>query len=257
MSFRNCSLCAILGVLSMLTSISQGARAQQTTAMSTGGLHRSLSIAGNLVQGELTIVQEPRMGNHFAFWAGAGFPMGDMANTSNERAGYAMPGFTMGLGYTVGISHELGWRTQIDFVSSPMDEDGIGTAVGGGASSARVSAGSWLTFWPMTGLEITGDVSHNIRFFGDALFGLFLGAMPQISFTDNSGSVTQNSATGAAFAYGFGAGVVVSKKVMFGLYYSTASPVYDVGSPAVLTAPGTNEIEQPTSILRVFLGVEF
>lgn len=248
---------AILVGLCIITAPAPFAIAQQHTRSlapaADGGAGPAMFSAE---QSQLTIIQEARLRNHFSFWAGAGFPMGAFGSTTNEKAGYAKPGFTMGLGYLVGITHEFGWASQIDFIANSMDGFRMTFYGNQGPTPLKPSTGTWLTFWPMTGLEIAGDIAPTVRLYGDVMFGMLIGAMPQVKFSYPPDRTTLGSSTATAFAYGFAGGVTIENKFLLRLCYAMATPEYEVDITGTGFPRETIRFEQPTSVLRIVVGIE-
>lgn len=191
-------------------------------------------------------------------FGGLAIPTGDFASTSSVEAGGAKTGFVVGGELGLNLVAGLAWWNTVGVSFNSLNEELVEDLAG--VTSVSGDIGSWTTIWPMTGLRYTTWVAPGFSIYVTGQAGLLLGSTPEVSASSGLFSYTSKSFSSSAFAYGFGAGVMVADRFTAGVRYMTGQPEYDI--EVRVTAPGytsttTGKVDQPTSIFQLTVGVMF
>lgn len=189
-------------------------------------------------------------------FGGLAIPTGDFASTSSSDAGGAKTGFVVGGELGLNFVAGLAWWNTVAVSFNSLNEELVEDLAG--TTSVSGDMGSWTTIWPMTGLKYTTWVAPAVSIYATGQFGLLLGSTPEVSVSSGVFRYSAKSFSSSAFAYGFGAGVLVANRFTAGVRYLTGQPEYDIEFR--VTAPGytsttTGKTDQPTSIFQLTVGV--
>ncbi|MBI5471342.1 MAG: hypothetical protein HY961_03255 [Ignavibacteriae bacterium] len=194
-------------------------------------------------------------------FGGASIPMGDLAETSGQKAGYAQTGFDAGIQW-YGGSENVQFTIAGVFASNSTD---MSTVFSPSSSySANVESGSWMTIWTLGGGRFAADVAPSFQIHGDVLFGALIGMSPEIKATlsaynyytgrTETVTATQESQTAVGFAYGVGFGFSISQFDVT-IRYLGGSPEYEIEAKGSSGTTSSSKFQQPTGLLFLTAGV--
>jgi hypothetical protein len=174
----------------------------------------------------------------FSLLAGAGIPAGDYSNGTN--VGFACRGEV-----NYHLSETLGWATSA-------------TASFNGPKNVPSSydVGSFSSVFLLTGLRFEVPAQGRSGLYLQGQLGLLIGGTPSVSASVVGITATQPSASGTAFGYGIGAGVIVNDRFHLSINFLKGTPEVTV------TASGggyaySSKGEIPFSIILIGAGVSF
>jgi hypothetical protein len=193
--------------------------------------------------------QENTSQMRFSFYGGAALPQGDFSSTSGEKAGYANTGFCVLIEGSKILSESVNWTSSVSLAINSLDESSMENQLSG----ITVTTDNYITTWVMTGIGFETSASPTVKIYGLGQMGLLLSRFPDITLSYGGESITQTTKTGTAFAYGFGAGVIINK-INFGIRYYSGEPEYEqTASYGGVT--GTAKVKMPATILQLMLGI--
>lgn len=191
-------------------------------------------------------------------FGGLSLPTGDFASTSSVEAGGAKTGFVVGGELGVNFVAGLAWWNTVAVSFSSLNDELVKNLAG--LTSVSGDIGSWTTVWPMTGLRYTTWVAPGVTIYATGQVGILIGSSPEVSVSSGVFRYSAKSFSSSAFAYGFGAGVLIANRFTAGVRYMTGQPEYDVEyqvSAPGFTSTTTGKTGQPTSIFQLTVGVMF
>jgi hypothetical protein len=191
-------------------------------------------------------------------FGGLSLPTGDFASTSSVEAGGAKTGFVVGGELGVNLVAGLAWWNTVAVSFNSLNDELVKDLAG--VSSVSGDIGSWTTVWPMTGLRYTTWVAPGVTIYATGQVGILFGSTPEVSVNSGGFRYSSKSFSSSAFAYGFGAGVLIANRFTAGVPYMTGQPEYDVeylASAPGFTSTTTGKIDQPTSIFQLTVGIMF
>ncbi|MFA6598133.1 MAG: hypothetical protein WCS69_10450 [Ignavibacteriaceae bacterium] len=192
--------------------------------------------------------QENAPSMNFSIYGGAALPQGDFSGTTGDKAGYAKTGFCAMVEGAKSLNESVNWVSSISLALNSMDE----TTIENQMSGPSVSAGSYITTWAMTGVGFETVASPTVKIYGVAQLGLLLSSFPDVTISYGGVSVTQTTKMGTAFAFGFGAGVLINR-FNIGLRYYTGEPEYEE-SASYGGISSTVKVKLPATILQLMVG---
>ncbi len=209
--------------------------------------------------------QESTSPIRFSLFGGIALPQGDFGSTTNAKneykAGFANTGFCAMIEGSKNLNESVMWVSSLSLALNSMDESAIQSPYG---KDYKVTAGSYLTSWAMTGIGFETAISSTINIYGVGQIGLLLSSFPEVkvsylSYIDE----TTTTKMGTSFAYGFGAGVIINK-FNIGLRYYSGKPEYEQSTSTVhrsdmgtSTRASTKKVQMPTTVLQLMVGINF
>jgi len=184
----------------------------------------------------------------FSLYVGAALPQGDFSGTTGDKAGLAKTGFCAMIEGAKSLNESVNWVSSISLALNSMDESAIESQMSG----PTVSAGNYITTWAMTGIGFETVASPTVKIYGVAQLGLLLSSFPDVTISYGGTSITQTTKMGTAFAYGFGAGVLINR-FNIGLRYYTGEPEYEE-SASYSGVSRTVKVKLPATILQLMVG---
>ncbi len=191
----------------------------------------------------------------FGVFAGLSVPQGDFGSTSNEKAGYADLGFCGSIEGALEFVENYYWVSSVSFSLNSLDQESLQNNIQALIPGTTVEAGDYTTAWIMTGLGSDVILSPTIKLYALLQLGLLLPNYPDITISNSSESITQTTSSNPALAYGFGAGINISK-FNIGLRYYGGEPEYEQSATYQGAITKVN-VEMPTMILEILLGYNF
>lgn len=179
-------------------------------------------------------------------------PTGNFAATSGDNAGFAKMGFTVGAEYSGITQRSLYYAPGISYFSNPVDENAMRSS-GGVISDVSMKVTSWTAVVPSVALGY-GSPSGSMRPFFAGLLGLGFCSSPEVSMSYYGISVTQNSASATALAYGAVAGVKTTKSFNLFVRFMTMKPRFKVNASGGGTSV-SGEFEQTISTFHIVAGI--
>ncbi len=197
--------------------------------------------------------QPERASGFLSIFGGGSLPIGVFAKKENEEdAGLAKFGFNGGLEYSHisdgGIYFAIGGT----FISNPVDKSAMENmlSVFGNVS---IDATPWTMGVPSMSLGFaTTSPGMRLLFAGD--FGYMFCSTPKVTGTIFGSTSTQESMKGNSPAFGGRFGIETPKKISIIVRYLTAKPKFEQTSSVTM---GTQEMEQPISVILFILGIGF
>lgn len=200
---------------------------------------------------------------HFSLFGGLALPQGDFGNTGNgsydDKAGFANTGFFAMLEAAKNLNESVKWVSSLSLALNSLDESAMKSNYFD--SDYKVTTGSYLTSWAMTGIGYETAISPTINIYGVGQIGLLLSSFPNIKVSyRGSPEATATTKGGTSFAYGFGAGVIINK-INIGLRYYSGKPEYEQpGGYYYYTYQGefttsTEKVQRPATILQLMVGI--
>jgi len=197
--------------------------------------------------------QENTSQMRFSFYGGAALPQGDFSSTSGKNAGFANTGFCVLIEGSKILSESVNWTSSVSLAINSLDESSLENQLENQFYGITVTTDNYITTWAMTGVGIETSASPTVKIYGLGQMGLLLSRFPDITLSYGSASITQTTKMGTAFAYGFGAGVILNK-INFGIRYYSGEPEYEqTASYGGVT--GTAKVKMPATILQLMLGI--
>ena len=194
--------------------------------------------------------QENTSPMRFSLYGGAALPQGDFSSTNGNKAGYAKIGFTAMVEGSKILSESVNWTSSIALAINSLDESEMENKLSG--TGITVSSGNYITTWAMTGVGFETVASPSVKIYGIGQIGLLLSSFPDITLSSGGTSITQTTKMGTAFAYGFGAGVIINK-INLGIRYYSGEPEYtETASYGGIT--NTFKAKLPATVLQLLLG---
>ncbi|MBI1807612.1 MAG: hypothetical protein HYR76_11230 [Ignavibacteria bacterium] len=192
----------------------------------------------------------------FGVYAGLAAPAGEFGAT-DLNGGAAKTGFCFGGEMSLQTTAGIGWLSSLTFLFNGVDASSL---VLPDSFHATVDVGPWFLIMPMTGVRFGGPISPNIAIFGLGQIGLLIGNSPEINMSINSptarGSVKVASATGTAFTFAVGGGLIFNNNITAGARYLHGEPEYTLtisGNGGSVSSKG----KQSTSIFQITAGYNF
>lgn len=188
----------------------------------------------------------------FSLYGGASLPTGDFSSTAiAEKSGYATTGFCAMIEGSKEFGETINWISSVSLAINGFDESTLESQLGG----LSVSADNYITTWIMTGAGLETPLAPMVNFYALAQIGLLVSSVPDITISYGGESITQTTNTGTAFAYGFGAGIKITK-LNIGMRYYSGEPEYEQ-TASYNGVTGTNKIKLPASIIELLVGLNF
>lgn len=184
----------------------------------------------------------------FSLYGGVAFPQGDFSGTSGDKAGYANTGFCAMIEASKNLSGTVNWTSSISLAINSLDESSMEDQLSG----FTVTTDNYITTWAMTGIGFETIASPTVKIYGLGQVGLLISSFPDIKLSYSGESITQTTKAGTAFAYGFGAGVIINK-INLGLRYYSGEPEYEQ-SASYSGVSGTAKVKMPATILQLLVG---
>ena len=186
---------------------------------------------------------------HFSVYGGAALPQGDFSSTNGQKAGFAKTGLCGMVETTKYLNENVIWISSISLAINSLDENEMENKLSG----STVSSGNYITTWAMTGVGFKTVVSPSVNIYGAAQIGLLLSRFPDITLSSGGKSITQTTKMGIAFAYGFGAGVVINE-INLGIRYFSGEPKYEE-TARYNGVTYTAKVNMPATILQLLFGI--
>ncbi|MFZ1977136.1 MAG: hypothetical protein WAV76_04205 [Bacteroidota bacterium] len=208
-----------------------------------------------------TYAQDSSLFMHYSIFGGAAFPLGDFSSTTANDAGFAHTGLCAMVEADKNISEDVYWASSIALAVNPMDQSSLEnyTGVQGGNflkyNGSNVSTGSYLTAWLMTGVGFELPVSSAVKIYSVEQIGLLISKIPPITGYYVGSSVTETATTGAAFAVGLGAGVIMHD-INLSLRYYTGEPFY-TSTETTVYGSWNIRADMPVTLLQFMIGYNF
>jgi len=195
---------------------------------------------------------------HFSVFIGGAFPEGDLGSITSTNAGYAKAGYSLMLQGDKSIIGGLYWTSSISATLNGINDGALQSATQsslGIKDNVSTNNDSYITGLLMTGLGFETPSWNSVQFYGSAQVGLLVSSFPTetISYKAYTANISTN--TPAAFAYGFGAGVVYNS-INLGVRYYQGDPKYKVVT-TVQSYPTSSTIQPTTQLLQVMIGYCF
>lgn len=171
----------------------------------------------------------------FGVFGGIVAPTGDFGS-SGSSGGDASLGYCLGAEVNLGKS-PVTWYTSVVLSENSVDKTKLGIPDG-----VNADIGSWTSFWILTGIRSTSQVSPEVRFYGSAQIGILFSGPPDITINGSGASFSETMTGSGAFAFGFGGGVIANDKINFGLRFYYSKPQLD----AVINASTSSGYERIT-----------
>jgi len=195
------------------------------------------------------------------FFGGLAIPTGDFGSTSSAGAGGASTGFAFGgeVGFPLPGGLSVVGTTTLAFnsLSEKYFQDASGSS-----SSVSGDLGSWTTIWPMVGMRYTGSFTPAASYYLQGQLGLLFGSSPEVNASQSGYRYTAASASGTAFGYSFGAGVIFAKIMTVSVRYSGGQPTYEYQVMESFTSPGFSSTttynvknDHPAAIFQLLVGI--
>ena len=183
-------------------------------------------------------------------FGGASLPQSDFASTTSTDAGYATTGFAGGLEVSSELNQLVSWTTSVALASNSVNTDEMTKQAGSGI---RVTAGSYLTTWGLTGIKFMAPTASGSVLYAQAQGGLLYSSFPDLEVNFMGVNIKQTATSTAALAFGFGAGVQL-QNLNIGIRYYTGKPEYEQNATGGgVTA--TNKVKLPATLLLLMVGV--
>ena len=195
--------------------------------------------------------QENVTSKRLSLYGGAALPQGDFSSTNSDKAGYAKTGFCAMIEVSKFLNESINWTSSISLAINSLDESSLEDQLSG----MTVTSGSYITTWAMTGIGFEKTVSPTVKIYGLGQIGLLLSSFPDIKLSYGGESITQTTKLGTAFAYGFGAGVIINR-INIGIRYYSGEPEYEQ-SASYSGVSGTAKVKMPATILQLLVGFNF
>jgi len=216
-----------------------------------------------LILGSNVFAQESTSSMHFSLFGGLALPQGDFGSASNakyeNKAGFANTGFCAMVEGSKNLNESVMWVSSLSLALNGLDESAMKSDYFG--SDYKVTAGSYLTTWAMTGIGYETAISPTINIYGVGQIGLLLSSFPDIKVSyQGSPEATATTKGGTSLAYGFGAGVIINK-INIGLRYYSGEPEYEHPIDYYYhTYQGeftttTEKVKMPTTVLQLMVGI--
>jgi len=186
-----------------------------------------------------------------SLFGGMALPQGDFSATSGEKGGYAKTGFGGMLELSNTLSERANWVTSVALNVNSIDEATMTSQWGQGT----ITGGKYVTTWAMTGIGFESAASPTVRVYGVGQLGLLFSSFPDITMFYGGQSITQTTKMGTAFAFGFGAGLIINK-LNVGLRYYTGEPEYEQ-TATYMGVTGTAKVKMPATVLQLMIGINF
>lgn len=208
-----------------------------------------------------------RFGSKLTAIAGGAFPMGEYAETTGVRPGFATPGFSAGIEYTVhadsfALLVSPGWVSTLLVSANGSDQSGVKAALAQEFNippdaNPIVEAGPWVTASVLTGFEGNYQLANNWSIGVQSQFGFVVGSSSLVRLASERGAITQHSSIAAAPC--FSVGVVSSfwNRFALAMRYYRSTITYDIRT---INPDGTSSAlyyDQPSDLLSLYLGYTF
>lgn len=195
--------------------------------------------------------QEETSPMRFSLLGGIVLPQGDFGSTSGEKGGYASTGFGGMLEMSKNLNENINWVTSVSLDMNSIDDNTMTNQWGHGT----VTGGNYVTTWTMTGIGVESVASPTVKVYGVGQVGLLFSSFPDITMSSGGQSITQTAKMGTAFAFGFGAGLIINK-LNVGLRYYTGEPEYEQ-TATYMGVTGTAKVKMPATVLQLMIGFNF
>ncbi|MCK4343991.1 MAG: hypothetical protein KAX05_01800 [Bacteroidales bacterium] len=160
-----------------------------------------------------TFAQSP-----FNIHGGISIPLGDFSETENIENGYAKIGFVLGFTFDKPITDiGLSWHTCANLLYNPLESDDLVDDIF--IEGADSKGGAWINIPILTGIRYQTDITETIALYMLGIVGVNICKEMNIRLEWHSEILDLNHNTVVAFGYAIGAGLVISKKVNFGIRY--------------------------------------
>jgi len=168
-------------------------------------------------------------------YGGISFPLGPFSSTDLVSGGFARTGFSGGAEATTKffLNSEIGISGIICY--HPFDAQILLAKIM--EKSLQIPAGStikadpWLLLWPMGSLGYSFPTSERVTIYGRGHGGLLYGVCPEVTVDEFGAKFSQNMAIKITFGWGVGAGILLNKKLDFGIRYMVSEPEYEINNP--------------------------
>jgi hypothetical protein len=184
----------------------------------------------------------------FSLYGGASLPQGDFGSTNGDKAGYAKTGFCVMIEGSKNLNESLNWISSVSLALNSLDESEMENKLSG----FTVSSGNYITTWVMTGVGFETVASPSVKIYGIGQIGLLLSSFPDIKLSSGGTSITQTTKMGTSFAYGFGAGVIITK-INIGIRYYSGEPEYEQ-TASYGNVTGSAKVKMPATVLQLLIG---
>lgn len=202
--------------------------------------------------------QESASSMHFSLFGGIALPQGDFGGSekNNDKAGFAKTGFCAMAEGSKNLNENVLWVSSLSIALNSMDESAIQSLH---YAPYKVTAGSYLTSWAMTGIGYETAISPTINIYGVGQIGLLLSSVPEVNAEQSEYTWKYTTKMGTSFAFSLGGGIKINK-INIGLRYYGGEPEYEqtetqtndnIYSYSYGTYTSTKKVKMPTSVLQL------
>lgn len=120
-------------------------------------------------------------------------------------------------------------------------------------SGIDVTTDNYITTWVMTGMCFKTVASSTTQVYGLAQLGILISSFPDVTLSYGGNSITQTTSMATAFAYGFGAGIIINK-FNLGIRYYSGEPEYEQ-SASYAGSSSSAKVRLPATVLQLLVGI--
>jgi hypothetical protein len=194
--------------------------------------------------------ERDRNGSGVVLAGGMSLPVGDFGAKTGSKAGMASTGFAALLDGNMAVAPSVAVMFSVVYASNSMKMDNPYSGYG-----ITMDIGSWNNFWLATGLKLFHELPSDAEIFGFGQVGAIFGSTPEITVSNGSRSVKQESASATAFGGGVGGGVRI-QRVNISVRYYFGEPEYTITASSGGQS-ATETFKQSTTCVMLILGIAF
>ncbi len=221
-----------------------------------GAIAIVLLLFGSVASAQDSVVSLPR---YFKLCGSLSMPVGEFSSTTSAQAGFAKPGFGVAGEFDAEVirGFEMGVMALLSL--HELDAAEIQRQIRRTYSDGSVQSGMWLLVHMMGGAGFSLPASSEVMLYGKMYVGAIVATFPEVRIYVGGVQAKQASSSATALSYGFGCGMMITKKIDAGVRYLTAEPEYQLNVVAGQissnqTVTQTATYKQPIGILHFSVG---